>query len=74
MIINRGKHLYKIIPMWMKRERVDTDPVTSPEKEIKDVVEEKPWINQDVKWSFSLSMPRWMWVLIYLVILYMLWL
>ena len=55
----------------MKKERTKPDP--SPEKEIKDVVEEKPWINQDVKWSFSLSMPRWMWILIYLFILYMLW-
>jgi hypothetical protein len=70
-MINKGKHLYKIIPFWMKKERTKPDP--APEKEIKDVVEEKPWINQDVKWSFSLSLPRWMWILIYLVILYMLW-
>ena len=71
-MINKGKHLYKIIPFWMKKERTKPDP--SPEKEIKDdVVEEKPWINQDVKWSFNLSMPRWMWILLYLFILYMLW-
>ena len=69
MIINKGKHLYKIIPFWMKRDRVKPNPECAEPVD----VTEKPWINQDVKWSFSLSMPRWMWVLIYLFILYMLW-
>ena len=61
MIRNKGKHLYKVIPMWMNRENVESD------QEIEPSVKQNPWILQNVKWDFSLSMPRWMWLLIGLI-------
>ena len=61
MIRNKGKHLYKVIPMWMNRENVESN------QEIEPNLKQNPWILQNVKWDFSLSMPRWMWLLIGLI-------
>ena len=67
MIINKGKYLYKFHPIWMKKETVKSE--TNMDKKNDVVVEEKPWINQDVKWSFSLSMPRWMWIFLWVCLI-----
>jgi len=67
MIINKGKILYKFHPVWMKKETVKPEPNINKKND--DIVEEQPWINQDVKWSFGLSMPRWMWILLSLFLI-----
>ena len=47
--------------MWMNRENVESN------QEIEPNLKQNPWILQNVKWDFSLSMPRWMWLLIGLI-------
>jgi hypothetical protein len=67
MIINKGKFLYKFHPVWMKKEPVKSKPNINKKND--DIVEEQPWINQNIKWNFSLSMPRWMWILLSLFLI-----
>jgi hypothetical protein len=67
MIINKGKFLYKFHPVWMKKEPVKSKPDINKKND--DIVEEQPWINQNITWNFSLSMPRWMWILLSLFLI-----
>jgi hypothetical protein len=51
----------------MKKEPVKSKPNINKKND--DIVEEQPWINQNIKWNFSLSMPRWMWILLSLFLI-----
>ena len=51
----------------MKKEPVKSKPDINKKND--DIVEEQPWINQNITWNFSLSMPRWMWILLSLFLI-----
>jgi len=65
MLINKGKKLYKFVPHWWDKQEAQNHKFK--------IKNEKSWITQDVKFSFNLTVPRWVWIIMSLLLILLIW-